>query len=153
MRTITTLFTLLVLAACGGGEEAASADEMEPMVQEEATSPMADFAGTWQATSMLEGTPDPVTSTIEVSPDGSEWSMMFEGRDPVPMTVSMEGDSVIMVTDPYESVLRDGVMVTVRTSSALQGPDRMVGTIVATYATPDGETEVTGTMESVRGGM
>ena len=152
MRAITTLLTLLLVTACGGGEDAAPAADAEPMAEAAAPS-LADFAGTWQATSVLEGTPDPVPSTLEVSEDGATWVMMLEGRDPIPVTASMEGDSIIMVTDQYESILQEGVMVTVRTASVTDGPDRMVGTMVATYSTDEGDTEVMGTIESVRGGM
>lgn len=152
MRATATLLTLLLLSACGGGEEAAPADDMADTPEAPAMS-MADFAGTWNATSMLEGTADPVSSALEVSADGSEWRMILEGRDPVPVTVTMQGDSIITVTDSYESILREGVMVTVRTASVLQGGDRMVGVMTATYTTDEGVTVVTGTTESVRGGM
>ena len=152
MRAMTTLFTLLLVSACGGGEEAAPAEEAESMAEASAPS-MADFAGTWQATSMLEGAADPVMSTLEVSDDGTQWVMMFEGRDPVGITPSMSGDSLIMVTDSYESVLRDGVMVSVRTATVMEDENHMVGKMVATYTTPDGETQVPGTIQSMRSGM
>lgn len=147
MRIPATLLTLLMLAACGGGEE--GAPEMP-----EATGPMiADFAGTWQTMSTLEGTPDPVPSTLTGSADGSEWTMTLEGRDPVPLTASIVGDSLVLVSDPYESVLRDGVTVSVRTAGVMQD-GRMIGTLVATYQTPEGEQVVRGTFEStMEGGM
>lgn len=152
MRATALMLTLLLVSACGGGQDAAPADDADSMAQETAPT-MADFAGTWEGTNVLEGTPDPVMSTLQVSEDGSEWVMMLEGRDPIMATASMVGDSLILVTEEYESVLRDGVMVTVRTAGAMVGADRMVGTMLATYSTPDGETEVTGTTEMVRGGM
>ena len=152
MRATTTLLTLLLVSACGGGEEAAPAEEAEPMAEAAAPS-MADFAGTWQASSMLEGVADPVMITLEVSDDGTQWVMLFEGRDPVGVTPSMSGDSIVMVTESYESVLQDGVMVSVRTASVMESEDRMVGNVVATYDTPDGERQVPGSFVAVRGGM
>ncbi len=153
MRTASGLFTLLVLAACGGGDAPAT-DESAPPAEAAPAGPvtMADFAGTWQNTTMLEGTPDPVASVTEGSADGADWTMTLEGRDPIALTASMSGDSLVLVTEPYESILRDGVTVTVRTAGVLVD-GRMVGTLVATYQTPDGEEIVRGTIEGVRGGM
>lgn len=152
MRATTTLLLLLLISACGGGQDGAPADDTESMAAETAPA-MADFAGTWEGTNRLEGTADPVYSTLHVSDDGSEWVMMLEGRDSIPATARMEGDSLILVTEAYESVLREGVMVTVRVAGVMEGDDRMAGTMLATYSTPDGETEVTGTTEMMRGGM
>ncbi|UCC25264.1 MAG: hypothetical protein JSU98_16310 [Gemmatimonadales bacterium] len=148
MRIPATLLTLLLVAACGGGEEGA------PEMPEAAGPMVADFAGNWQTMAMLEGTPDPVPSTLAGSADGSEWTMTLEGRDPVPLTASIVGDSLVLVSDPYESVLREGVMVTIRTAGVLQEDGRMMGTLVATYQTPEGEQVVSGTFEStMQGGM
>lgn len=148
MRTLPVVAVLALLTACGGGEEAPATDQ--ETAPESVT--MADFAGTWANTAMLEGTPDPVATTIVGSADGSEWTMQLEGRDPVAMMASMSGDSIVLVTEPYESILREGVTVSVRTAAALVD-GRMVGTLVATYVTPDGEEVVSGTIEGVRDGM
>lgn len=126
----------------------------EPAVAEEAQAmtSVEDFAGTWRTTSVIEGTPDPVPSTLQGSADGTEWTMMLEGRDPIALTASMSGDSLVLVSEPYESVLRDGVTVTVRTAGVLED-GRMVGTMTATYRTADGEEVVNGTIEGTRAGM
>ena len=150
MRNLTTLFVFLFLAACGGGDAPAMDDA--PAADEPAAVTMADFAGTWTNTAMLEGTPDPVTTVMTGSDDGMEWTMTLEDRDPVALSASMSGDSLILMSEPYESILRDGVTVTVRTAGVLSD-GRMVGTLVATYMTPDGEQVVQGTIEGLRGGM
>ncbi len=75
--------------------------------------------------------------------------MDLEGRDGIPMTVLIMGDSLIAETDEYESILREGVMVTVRTASVLQD-GVLVGRLVATYQTPDGAEVVSGTMRATR---
>lgn len=151
MRIFTTLSLLVFLVACGGGEEAAPPAEDAPAAQEDAVT-VTDFAGTWQTMAMLEGTPDPVPTTMTGSADGSEWMMMLEGRDPVALTASISGDSLILVSDTYESVLRDGVTVSTRTAGVLRD-GQIVGKMIATYQTPEGEEVVTGTFESTRGGM
>lgn len=151
MRITASFLTLLFLIACGGGEDAAPADEPmeEAAAPAEAAPTVADFAGTWQGQAMLEGTAEPVPYTLAGSASASDWTMTLEGRDPIPLTVSMSGDSLVTRTAPYESVLREGVMVTVRTAGVLQD-GRMVGRLVATYAMPDGEEVVTGTTQATR---
>lgn len=148
MRMSCTLLTLVVLGACGGAEENAPA-------MEAADSPMAsvaDFAGTWDLSAQLVGVADPVQLGLSGSPGGSDWVMLFEGRDPVPVQVTMMGDSLITVSDPYESVLRDGVMVTTR-SAAVMRDGGMVGKVLVTYDTDAGEEQVSGTLTGARGSM
>ena len=149
MRATTTLFGLLILAACGGADDSAPAaeQEMEPAAAVAPTP--AAFAGRWEAMAMLEGTPDPVPVVLEGSADGMTWTMVLQDRDPMALEVSMSGDSLIMESGQYESVLRDRVMVQIRTAGVLQG-GQMLGKIVATYSTPDGEQVVPGTIEGVR---
>jgi hypothetical protein len=148
MRSSIGLLTLVFLVACGGGDDAAPAAEMDAMP---AAPTLADFAGTWQTVAMLEGTPEPVPAVLMGSPDGMRWTMTLEDRDPLAMTVSMSGDSLISETEPYESVLRDGVMVRIRTAAVLR-EGRMVGTFLATYMTPDGNQVIPGTIEGTRAG-
>lgn len=145
MRKIATLLTLAFLAACGGGEDAAPAETME------AAPSMADFTGTWTLTANLEGTPDPVPVTIEGTADGT-FIMTLPDRDPMTAQVSMSGDSLVMILPPYESVIRDGVMVSTRSAVVVDG-DQMMGTLVATYQGPEGEETVPGTIAGSRGGM
>jgi len=153
MRKSATLLTLLLLAACGGGEEAepamdeAAGDAME--MAEPAGPTMADFAGTWTVTNMLEGTPDPVISTLVVSEDGTQWSMTLPGRDNLVVSAEMVGDSLVIQTEPYESILQEGVMVSVRTANVLRD-GMLYGTLMATYQTAEGEQVVMGTSEGSR---
>ncbi len=140
MRFVSMTLAVALLAACAPAEEAA---------EEHAGPTLADFAGTWEMTTTLEGVDDPVTSTMTGSADGSGWVMMLEGRDPVPLQVSVMGDSLIGQTDQYESILRDGVMVSIRTASVLSG-GMLQGAMVATYMVPDGEERVVGTFHGMR---
>ena len=52
--------------------------------------------------------------------------------------LSMSGESLVMIIPPYESVIREGVMVS---------------TLVATYQGPEGEETVPGTIAGSRGGL
>ena len=133
MRSVAALLTLAFLAACAPREEAAP-----PALT------LADFAGTWQVSTTITGTPDPVASTMTGTADASGWTMSLEGRPNIPLTVSVVGDSLIAQSAEYESILRPGVMVSVRTAGALTD-GALSGTLTATYKTPTGDEIVTGT--------
>ena len=136
MRAIALLLTAAVLTACAKKEEEPAPPPAAPTI--------ADFAGTWSVKSVLEGTPDTVPATLSGTADAASWTMSLEGRPNIPLTVSMSGDSLVSQTAEYESILRKGVMVTVRTASVLVN-GQMVGNLVATYKTPQGEQVVKGT--------
>jgi len=143
MRAIAFLFTAVLLTACAAKEEEA------PAPAPPAAPTLADFAGTWNTKSVLEGTPDTVTSTMTGTADPASWTMTLEGRPNIALTVSVVGDSLIGQTAEYESILRKGVMVTVRTASVLSN-GTLTGNLVATYKTPTGEQVVRGTMTSTK---
>jgi hypothetical protein len=147
MRVPTTLLTIAFLAACGGAEDSAPADEMPT-----AEAPtMAAFVGTWALTATIEGTPDPVPVGVTGTADGA-FTMTLPDREPMAVQVSMSGDSLVMMVPEYESVIRDGVMVSTRSAVVVDG-DQMMGTLTATYRTPEGEEVVPGTITGSRSGM
>jgi hypothetical protein len=144
--TVATLVALTLVAACAPKEEvpvdspAAAAAPAAPTI--------ADFAGTWNIASVLEGTPDTVKSTLSGTADGT-FTMTLEGRPNIPVTVSMSGDSLIGQSAEYESVLRKGVMVTVRTASVMSN-GQLMGNLEATYKAPTGTQVVKGTLTGSR---
>jgi len=142
MRAVPTLaLFFLVLAACGAPEQEAPPEEGPTL---------ADFAGTWENVVTLEGVADPVTSQTVGSPDGTTWQLILEGRDPIPVQASIQGDSLVSETEPYESILRPGVTTEVRTAAVREG-DVMVGTVRVTYRLESGEEQVVrGTMRGTR---
>jgi hypothetical protein len=142
MRSVAVLLIVALLSACAPKEEAPPPPPAAPTV--------ADFAGTWNMAVVLEGNPDTVPSTLTGSADGSTWTMSLEGRPSIPVTVSMVGDSLVGMSAEYESILRAGVMVTVRTASVMSN-GALVGTVVATYKTPTGEQVVNGTLTGTKG--
>lgn len=143
MRSITLLLAVAMTAACAPAKEEA-APPAPP-----AGPTLADFAGTWNTTTTLTGVADPVASVMTGGADGSGWTMTLEGRPPIPVQVSVVGDSLISQSAEYESVLRAGVMVSVRTASVLSD-GMLMGNMVATYKTAGGTEVVTGTMHATR---
>ena len=142
---------LILLAACGApdADEPVADPGAEAVVEPETSVSIADFAGTWENTVRLEGVDAPVPSTMTARASDEDWTRSLEGRDSIPLAVSIVGDSLITQSAEYESVLRPGVMVTVRTSGGLHG-DMLMGNVVATYRTPQGEERVPGTIEGRR---
>ena len=145
---------LAVLTACGGSKEAAvdSTAAMAPEPTSAAAAPaaasIADFAGSWQLTSNVQGAAKPVSSVL-ASDASNSWTLSLEGRPAMPVQVSMSGDSLIAQTAEYESVLRKGVMVTTRTAAVMNG-ETMAGNMEATYKTSKGEEKVPGTIAGTR---
>lgn len=140
MRVLPSLLVVVFLVACGPSEREGAPDP-GPTI--------ADFAGTWQNTVRLEGVADPVPSRITGSADGGDWLLLLEGRDPIPLHVSISGDSLIAESEEYESILRPGVASWVRTAGVLED-GRLVGNVTATYRTPAGEEVVRGTIQGTR---
>ncbi len=146
MRVLKLMAVGAVLVACSPAEKEPEAEMAAPAM---AAMPMvADFAGTWNGEAMVDGTPDPVKSVLTIAADGTG-TMTLEGRSAIPVTTSMSGDSLVIVSAEYESVLRKGVMVSTRVASVMVD-GMMKGNMVATYKTPDGPTEVKGTMTSTK---
>lgn len=143
MRLAPAMLIAVAIAACSPAEQ--------PVVEEAlpAAPTLADFAGTWQNSATLTGVEAPVLSTMTGTEAGTDWTMTLEGRDPVPLQVSIVGDSLITQTGEYESILRPGVMVTVRTAGVIHD-GMLMGNMVATYKTAAGEEQVTGTIQGTR---
>ena len=105
---------------------------------------VADFAGTWNATTSMTGTEKPVEAQMVVNADGTG-PLNAPGRDPIPLTLSMSGDSLVAVSAEYESLIRKGVKVVARFATH-RGGDELHGTVVATYKTTKGDEVVNGTL-------
>ena len=130
---VTHLSCALLLIACGGGDKAPAADSAAA-VMPAPTVNLAEVSGKWSMVNMAEGS-DSVLVTAEMSATGSSdgWTITLPGRPPMPMRISVSGDSIMSETGPYESVLRKGVQVT--TNGVMRMVDgKLVGTIVAHYS-------------------
>ena len=133
MRKALLLCAAVALVGCAGGEGTPAADSPAAAVMP-APVTLADFAGSWTVQSMGEMS-DSVLVTYELTATGDPagWMMTFPGRDPIPMRVSVDGDSVMADVGPFSSVLRPGVQVTTQSVNRLQD-GMLVGTFVAHYA-------------------
>lgn len=140
------LFTLFVVGCAGEAETDAEMPAEEAM---DSAAGLAAFAGTWQNFVTLEGVADPIPSMTSGSASGTDWTMTLEGRDPIALQVSISGDSLVTQSAEYESILRPGVMTTVR-SAVVQTGDSRSGVVVVTYRTPEGEEIVNGTIAGTR---
>jgi hypothetical protein len=143
---------LILLTACTtpGDQQPAAGSGAQITAESTAGSlSVANFAGTWENTTRLQGVEEAIPATMTGSASGDDWTMSLPGRDNIPLEVSIVGDSLIGQSAEYESILRPGVVTTVRTASVLHG-DMLMGNLVATYRTPQGEERVLGTIEGRR---
>jgi hypothetical protein len=87
MRFSAILLSTLLIVGCAG--EAETDAEMAADAAAMPESGIAGFAGTWQNTVTLVGVADPIPSTMTGTAAGTDWTMSLEGRDPIPLQVSM----------------------------------------------------------------
>jgi hypothetical protein len=130
MRRVALLVGTLLLAGCAKPET--------PPVAESPAAPsinLADLAGTWTSVTTAPGSDSAlVTSTIVASADPLAWTIALPGRDPMPFSVTVSGDSLITGMGPYESVLRPGTQVS--TTGVLRLVNgQLTGPMVAHYVT------------------
>ncbi len=134
-----------VLAGCAK-KESASADSTSAMAYSTystttattTTTPaplnLADVAGKWNMRSVpMSGDTSATTYVLTATANTSGWSMTFPGRaTPVPVKVSVDGDSIMLSAGPYSSVRRKGVQVTTYGVARLQNGS-IVGSTTAHY--------------------
>jgi hypothetical protein len=139
MRLCLVIASGLILSACET-EPAEQATEELPAdtVAAEPTISLADVAGTWEMRSVPETGSDTTATVYQLVASADGWTLMLPDRDPIEAEVTTSGDSIVMMAGPFESVRRDGVMVTTHSVYRLEG-DRLVGTVVARYETTEAD--------------
>jgi hypothetical protein len=148
MKRSAVLCCAALLVCCAPSDEQ-PADEQPAM--ETSTISLADVAGVWSVQALPE-TGDSVIVTYElVATDNTEgWTVTFPDREPIPArVVAVEGDSIIVDVGPYESALREGVMVSTRTVARLQDGN-LTGTFVARYQTTEPDSVLRGRQQGTR---
>jgi hypothetical protein len=134
-----------VLAGCAKKDDAAvdtTADTAAVTTAPPAPTPvnLADVAGKWNVRAVPTSGTDttPTNSVITATSTTSGWTITFPGRQPVPMRVSVDADSIMTEAGPYQSVRRRGVQVTTNGVMRLEGGS-LVGRTTAHFkvTTPD----------------
>ena len=130
---------LLALVGCSTKEKAPEATPAPAAAPAAVAAPppafsFADAAGKWTYVAKTpKGDTVLVTAELNATADGKGWALTFPKRAPIPMTVTVSGDSAMTSAGPYESVLRKGVKVT--TDGVIRMKDgKLVGTSTAHYS-------------------
>lgn len=134
MRGLAMVLGAVLLTSCSK-PETPPAEAAAPGIN------LADLTGTWNMEVRGETGDSVLTSgTIVVGADGS-WTMNLPNRPPMPTQATADGDSVMTVAGPFESVLRPGTQVTTHgVMRMVEG--RLEGTLVAHYATAGADSVV-----------
>lgn len=97
---------------------------------------LADVAGTWSIESTVKtaaGNDTVVTSELVATATRKGWVTNLAGRDPIPTRiVATGGDSVVVATGTFQSVVRAGKKVSTHETLHFKGDD-VWGTIEARY--------------------
>jgi hypothetical protein len=110
---------------------------------------LRSFAGTWSLTAFNERGDSLATSTLVAAGEPTGWTAAFIGREPLPVQVlSAGGDSVVLRSGPYPSVLQPGVQVTTENVLRVSG-NRIIGTYVSRRTVTGPDSILRGT---IRGG-
>jgi hypothetical protein len=137
MRRPALLVAAILLAACAKKDEPLMGAPTDGGAAPEAPAPLDlnRMAGTWTLVTKAASNDSILTTAILIATaDTSGWTLTLPNRKPVPVTVTVAGDSVNIVTQPYESVLRKGVQVFNEGAYRLQG-DSLIGNLRAHYST------------------
>jgi hypothetical protein len=96
---------------------------------------LGEIAGTWNMRSVPETGSDTAATiyVLEAKPDTAGWTITFADREPIPVRVWAQGDSIVTESS-YQSVRRPGVQVTTHSVFRFRG-DSLVGNSVARYST------------------
>jgi hypothetical protein len=137
MRLCLVMATGLLLGGCAN-EPAEEATEELPAdtVAAVPTITLADVAGTWDMRSVPVSGEDTTATVYQSIVTADGWTLMLPDRDPIEGIVTTSGDSIMVDAGPFESVRRDGAMVTTHAVYRLEG-DRLVGTTYAHYETSE----------------
>ena len=155
--TLALLATTTLFTACAKQDTAATDSANAASSSVDNTIPpapslsLADFAGKWNVTTTPTSGPDrsPNKYVLDATSNTSGWTITFPGRAPVPVRVSVSGDSLITEAGPYASVRRKGVQVNTTGSWRIEG-DKLVGRTTAHYNVKTADSVLTLTSEGTR---
>jgi hypothetical protein len=138
MRCLALLISASIIVACTSKEAPPTppAPPAAPSAQAPTPAPidLASIAGKWNFKVMGETNDSVLTTyTLDVTKDTAGWRMTFPKRKPLTLHVAISGDSVMVRSPEYQSVLRRGLMVNTTSVLRVSG-DKLVGNSVAHYA-------------------
>lgn len=133
MSRVALLLVVPLMLACSKKEEPAADTTAMAPAPPAAPAPVS-YAGKWSMTTMPQDKDTVLVSyTMEATDSMTGWKLSLPNRPTMDSRVlSMDNDSVVIETGPYESVLRKGVQVTTHTVAHIEG-DKLVGTTTAHY--------------------
>ena len=137
----------IVLAGCVKSESAsgdsaiASSTTSSSTTASPAPTPvnLADVAGKWNMRAVPTSGDTTATSYVMTATNStSGWTLTFPGRAPMPITVAVDGDSIMLTAAPYASERRKGVRVSTTGALRLQNGE-LAGMTTGHYQvkTPD----------------
>ena len=139
MRSLSTLIALTgvaVLAGCGGNRDQSAADTSAAApgtTTIPAALSLAAVAGRWRPRSISEAGDTVASYELIATADTSGWTFIVPDRPPIPVRVTIVGDSLRTEGGPFESIVRKGVQVRLTGVLRLEG-DRLIGTTIAHFA-------------------
>ena len=153
--SIAILLCAAVLAGCAKKDDAAVDTTADTAAVTTAPTPtpvnLADVAGKWNMRSVPTSGTDTTTtnSVITATSNTSGWTRTFPGRAPIPMRISVDGDSIMAETGPYPSVRRKGVQVITNSVMRLEG-GRLVGRTTSHFQVKTADSVLVSTITGTR---
>lgn len=136
MRCLAFFSCVAVLTGCGRPDQGTPKETGESVAIQPATAPisLADVAGKWKVRTTDEAGGNVVESELTATSDTTGWTMRLpNNRKPIPVRViAVAGDSIVTEAGPFESALRKGLQVQIRTVQRVQD-GKMVGDVEARY--------------------
>lgn len=135
MRTIALLGLAVLATACSSKEAPPAADTTAMAPAAAPAMSMASAAGMWNVNVMPVDRDTVLTSYVLNATDSTAWKFTFTGRtDEIPMRVTgMSGDTLLTEAGPFQSGVRAGQEVSVKTKSWMQD-GKMMMSVDAHYA-------------------
>jgi hypothetical protein len=148
MHRFIVMACLAAFVACAPADQEQAAETQESAAPAAMT--LADFAGTWSMRTLPEASDSVLLEyQMTASADPAGWTVTFPGREPMPIQVMLDGDSVMLNLGTYPSALRPDVMVTTE-SVARMVDGRIVGMFTAHYQTTTPDSVMHGRLEGNR---
>jgi len=140
MRSIALIFSASIVVACTSKEAPPTPPAPPAAPNAQTTAParapidLASIAGKWNFKVMGQTNDSVLTTyTLVVTKDTTGWIMQLPNRKPMTLHVAISGDSVMLRSPEYQSVLRRGLKVSTTSVMRVKG-DKLVGNAVAHYA-------------------